>query len=49
MWNKIRIAGYEKLEEYYLLYFDVITFNILFGDVPAFNLLLSNNEIHVVE
>lgn len=42
--EEIRIEGYEKMEERYSRYFDVIASNIPFGDIAVFDPLLSNHE-----
>ncbi len=42
--DQVRIEGYEKMEERYTGYFDVIASNIPFGDVSVFDPLLSNHE-----
>lgn len=47
--DKIRIEGYEKMEERYEQHFDVIASNIPFGDVAMFDPLLSSHEIPAVK
>lgn len=46
--DKIRIEGYEKMEERYLQHYDVIASNIPFGDVAVFDPLLSKHDDAVV-
>lgn len=42
--QRIRIEGYEKMEERYLNHFDVIASNIPFGDVAVFDPLFTNHK-----
>lgn len=46
--DKIRVEGYEKMEERYSQHYDVIASNIPFGDVAVFDPLLSKHEIPAV-
>ncbi|HMM04798.1 MULTISPECIES: N-6 DNA methylase [unclassified Dysgonomonas] len=46
--NKIRIAGYEKMQGRYAQHYDVIASNIPFGDVAVFDPLLSKHDIPAV-
>ena len=47
--DKVRIEGYEKMEERYSGHFDVIASNIPFGDISVFDPVLSNHEISAVK
>jgi len=42
--DKIRVEGYEKMEQRYTGHFDIIASNIPFGDVAVFDPLLSKHE-----
>ncbi|MDL2213038.1 DNA methylase, partial [Bacteroides sp. OttesenSCG-928-N06] len=42
--DKIRVEGYEKMEQRYTGHFDIVASNIPFGDVAVFDPLLSKHE-----
>ena len=45
---KVRIEGYEKMEERYSQHFDLIASNIPFGDTAVFDPMISNHKSPVV-